>query len=144
MEGKSERETENPKQALHCQHRAWYGAWTHKLWHFDLSWNQESDVWLSHLSPSLPGLLRYNWYLTLCKFKVYRQMFIAPLSIIVKNWNQARIQGVHLAKLWYMRIMEWNSPALLIHEVMEIKSPGLCWVKKPALRGYMLYTVPIR
>ena len=39
-----EREKENPKQALHCQRRAWGGAATHEPWDHDLSWNQELDI----------------------------------------------------------------------------------------------------
>ena len=34
-------------QAQSCQHRAWCGAWTHKLWDRDLSWSQMLN-WLSH------------------------------------------------------------------------------------------------
>ena len=43
-------------QALSCQHRAWYGAWTHKTWDRDLSrsWMLNS---LSHPSaPSQPWI----------------------------------------------------------------------------------------
>ena len=43
------RERENLKQALHCQHRARCGAWTHKPWDRDLSWSQESDGPLTEL-----------------------------------------------------------------------------------------------
>ena len=35
---------ENPKQAPHCQHRAWHGAQTHERTNHDLSRNQESDA----------------------------------------------------------------------------------------------------
>ena len=38
------RERENPKQALHCQHRARCRVQTHKLRDGDLSQNQESDA----------------------------------------------------------------------------------------------------
>ena len=31
-------------QALSCQHRAQCGAWIHKLWDHDLSWNRELDA----------------------------------------------------------------------------------------------------
>ena len=34
----------NPKQAPYSQHRAWCGAWIHKLWDHDLSQNEESDA----------------------------------------------------------------------------------------------------
>ena len=37
-------ERENPKQALHCQLRAWCRAQTHELWDHDLSLNQGSDA----------------------------------------------------------------------------------------------------
>ena len=43
-EGQGERETENPKQAPRCQHRAQCGAQIHKPWDHDLSENQESDA----------------------------------------------------------------------------------------------------
>ena len=41
--GGAEGEKETLKQAPCCQHRAWYGAWSHKPWDHDLSWNLESD-----------------------------------------------------------------------------------------------------
>ena len=34
-------------QALSCQHRAWWGAQTHKPWDHDLSWSHTLK-WLSH------------------------------------------------------------------------------------------------
>ena len=36
-EGQRETERENPKQAPHCQHRAWHEAQSHELWDHDLS-----------------------------------------------------------------------------------------------------------
>ena len=42
--GRAKREKENPKQALHCECRRRYRAWTHKPWDHDVSWNQESDT----------------------------------------------------------------------------------------------------
>ena len=50
-EGQTERETQNLKQAtgsvLRCQHRAWCGAQTYKLWDHDLSWSRTPNR-LSH------------------------------------------------------------------------------------------------
>ena len=42
---------ENPKQALHSQHRAWCRAWTHEPWDHNLSQGQML-TWMSH-----PGAL---------------------------------------------------------------------------------------
>ena len=53
-EGQSERERGNPKQALHCQHRAQYGVRSHKLRGHDLSQNQESDVEPTEPLPGRP------------------------------------------------------------------------------------------
>ena len=33
--------------SLHCQHGDQCGAWTHKPWDHDLSWNQELDAYLT-------------------------------------------------------------------------------------------------
>ena len=68
------RETENPKQAPCCQHRARRGAWTHEPREHDLSRNQESDAWpteppggprehitLTEHAPHLEGLCRTLW-----------------------------------------------------------------------------------
>ena len=48
--GQRERERENPKQAPHCQHRAWCGTRSHKLWDYDLSWSWMPN-WLSTQAP---------------------------------------------------------------------------------------------
>ena len=40
--GQTERERENLKQTLYCQHRAWCRTQTYKTWDHDMTWNQES------------------------------------------------------------------------------------------------------
>ena len=50
------REKENPKQALHCQHRAQRGAQAHKPWDYDLSQNQVLDAQPTE-PPRCPGTL---------------------------------------------------------------------------------------
>ena len=56
----TERERENPKQALCCQCRAWCGAQSHELWDHDLSQNQESEAyWLSHPGALINNLMQY-------------------------------------------------------------------------------------
>ena len=39
-----EEERENPKQALHCQSRAQWGAWSQELWDHDLNLDEELDA----------------------------------------------------------------------------------------------------
>ena len=53
-ERERERERENPKQVLHCQHRACHGAQIHKTWDHDLSRNQELDTtnWATQVPPT--------------------------------------------------------------------------------------------
>ena len=45
MGRKRETEFEAVSKALHCQHRAWCGAWTHELWDHDLSWRWTLNNW---------------------------------------------------------------------------------------------------
>ena len=47
MQRERERETGDPKQALHWQHRARFGAWTYKSQDHDLNWNQTLNDWAS-------------------------------------------------------------------------------------------------
>ena len=57
-ERQRERGTEDLRQAPPWQQRAWWGAWTHKLWHHDLSQSQVLN-WLSHPgAPPLPILIK--------------------------------------------------------------------------------------
>ena len=42
--GGTEKETENPKQAPHCQLRAQHKAQTHELWDYDLIQNEQLDT----------------------------------------------------------------------------------------------------
>ena len=49
-----EKEKENPRQALHCQPRAWCGAQTHEPWDHDLSWSWMLN-WLSY--PDAPTFI---------------------------------------------------------------------------------------
>ena len=65
--GGTERERENPKQAPHCQRRAWCGAQTCELWDYDLSWDQELDTnLLSH-----PGTQSFYWVVLLTWIVLY-------------------------------------------------------------------------
>ena len=58
-QGQKESERENPKQGLHCQRRAWHGAWIQELWDHDLSWKRELDAQPTelHRCPSPPLIL---------------------------------------------------------------------------------------
>ena len=70
-------------QALSCQHRAWHGARTHKLWGHDLSRSQTFN-WLSH-----PGALILFW---------------------IKQ-NSTCIELLHKLT-WLVSLVEWGSPGL--------------------------------
>ena len=52
--GREREGTDDPKQALCRQQRAWLGAWTHELWDHDLSWSWTLNS-LSH--PGAPLIL---------------------------------------------------------------------------------------
>ena len=64
-EGQRERERENPKQAPGCQHRAWCGARTYKLWDHDPSRNQRVGC-LTNWATQVP----------LCMFFIFIFIFI--------------------------------------------------------------------
>ena len=57
-EGQRESDRENPKQALHCQHRVQRGAQTHEPWDHDMSQNQQTLNQLSH--PGAPEFSHFN------------------------------------------------------------------------------------
>ena len=77
-------ERENPKQAQHCQHRAWRGARTHKPWDYDLSWNQELDVQWTE-PPRQPCSFLKSSILVEYHDGNYKTFII--LVILPLNWN---------------------------------------------------------
>lgn len=57
----------------------------------------------------LLGIYSGKWKFRLCK--ICRQMFIAPLFVIAKIWNQSWYPAIHewSNKLWYLHTMEYSS-----------------------------------
>ena len=86
-EGRERRREKNPKQAPHCQHRAWWGAQSPELWDSDLSWNWELDAYLTEL-PRLPWtwILELGVALTL-DLDIYCRSWLGVLDINSRSWT---------------------------------------------------------
>ena len=85
--GGAEREGENLKQALRCQHRAWHRTQSHKPWDHDLSRNQESDAQLTE-PPRCPcRVLKYIKTKYMKQKLTYLDGKIDTSIIIVENIN---------------------------------------------------------
>ena len=80
--GAEREESQNPKQAMHCQG----GAWSHEPWDHDLSQNQESYAYpLSHLGTFLGVTFNTQFSLTFISWKDYYFFIESPLHLC---WNQ--------------------------------------------------------
>ena len=90
-----ERERENPKQAPHCQHRAWCRAQSQEPWEHDLSQNQELTLnWLSH--PGTPKWKILTW-------GDHRELFKWSLNVITRILMRGRQRGI-----WAMKKAMWG------------------------------------
>ena len=79
-------------QALSCQHRAQHGAWTNKLWDYDLSWSWTLNQ-LSH--PGAPLQLCYDEIsLTILFCLKYLYQMDLIFLIIVQHSKSCQFIGI--------------------------------------------------
>ena len=78
-EGQRERKTQNPKQALSCQHRAWCGTQTHKPQDHDLSWSWTLN-WLSHSGAPKVHFKNFKFLLFIANIWEYNRFFVLTLN----------------------------------------------------------------
>ena len=91
--------TQSRLQALHCQHRARYRAWTHKLWDCDLSRSRMLN-WLSDSGAPCNIFLKYQkdhfantyikcWWVThygrYQSASVFKRLWVLPCRILKVN-----------------------------------------------------------
>ena len=80
-----DRERQNPKQALHCEHRAQHGVKTHEQGDHDLSRNQETDA-----QPTEP--CRHPIFLSFYHNTWHRKVLNDCLSYRDKNEKKKKIK----------------------------------------------------